>query len=188
MGISAFSKDIATLLLTGIISATNNFKSPRVSPMTLQNASRLMVMNADRELIVNHISRIHTLQTLKLWGAILGDLHEERSLHFVWAVIPREAFIRSQTDDSLLPSIITEIIDTSPAAGVVAIIYEDPNGSGMVNAEIQATSRYDLRALLGQLQGEKESQRAHLTFPARTLIETTTSLTDIIRTALEAIR
>jgi len=124
LGESFFDEQIATYLLTGLISETHSFKSSLVTPHTLSIAGKLMNLGADREKIVKHLYRTRSIATLKLWGEALRHLQTNKGINLVWTTLTREDFIRSGASESDLQGIIAELIDTSPEAKITLILHE----------------------------------------------------------------
>lgn len=74
------NKDMATALLAGMISATNSFQSPQVTPQTLELASQLMINGADRASVIESLYRTKDIDVLKTWGKVLSRLHKSNSI------------------------------------------------------------------------------------------------------------
>lgn len=152
---SFIDEDLATLLLTGMITKTRSFKSTNVTPQTLAIASQLVALGARREEIIHNLYRTRTIQTLKLWGRALARLKADEPLGLVWTLLTRDDFIHSGSSPEDVEDVISELIANSPKASAILILYED---SGAVRALLH-TER-PLNAIdLGrnwQAQGEPE--------------------------------
>lgn len=120
----AIDENIATALLTGMISKTRSFKTPNVTPAALSTAAQLISMGARREEIVNHLYRSRPLNVLKLWGRILARLAGEMENKLVWSAIAKEDFIKTETGEDDLGEVIDELIVNMPEVKVVVLIYE----------------------------------------------------------------
>ncbi|HRY36521.1 MAG TPA: DHH family phosphoesterase [Candidatus Magasanikbacteria bacterium] len=130
-------KDIATSLLTGMIAQTKSFKTPNVTPYTLNLASKLMNLGADRELIVQNLYRTKTLSILKLWGQALTKLQNIHDIGLFWTAITIEDFNKAGAREDDLKDIIGELISNSPEAKAVLLLYENKDNeiSGILNTE-----------------------------------------------------
>ncbi len=130
-------KDIATSLLTGMIAQTKSFKTPNVTPYTLNLASKLMNLGADRELIVQNLYRTKTLSVLKLWGQALTRLQNNRDIGLFWTIITADDFNKTGAHEDELKDIIGELISNSPDAKAVLLLYETKNEGvrGILNTE-----------------------------------------------------
>lgn len=116
-------ENIATCLLTGLISATRSFKSPTVSPQTLHLASELINLGADRKKIVDQLFNTKSVSTLKLWGRVLARLKSNNKYNIVWSIINQNDFLKSGAQEQDLPGVIKEVIVSSPQAEIVIIFY-----------------------------------------------------------------
>jgi len=130
-------EQIATNLLTGIISKTKSFQSPQVTPRTLSIASHLIASGARREEIVKNLYRTKSICTLKLWGRALARLRTDANNKVVWTILNKEDFAKSGACDADLRGVIDELIINTPEAKIVLILYEkgDNNVYGIVSTE-----------------------------------------------------
>lgn len=118
---------IATCLLTGIIAKTRSFRSPNVTPKTLNVAGRLVAGGADRETIIHNLYRTKNLATLKLWGRALARLENDPSLNLAWSVVSQQDFLAAGADEENLWEVVDELIINSPEAEIVVLFYEQKN-------------------------------------------------------------
>ena len=65
---------IATSLLTGIITDTDNFNNSNTSDKTIKISSELIKLGANQKLIINRVYQQIKILDLKLWGKILQRL------------------------------------------------------------------------------------------------------------------
>ena len=124
MGEENISEDIATALLTAIITNTRSFKTQNIKPHTLFLASKLMKLGADRDHIVQNLYRTRSLSTLKLWGQALSHINNDKSIGLVWTSITRDDFARSGAQASELYDIVDELISNSPEADITLLFHE----------------------------------------------------------------
>ncbi|MFH1187961.1 MAG: hypothetical protein V1688_03830 [bacterium] len=118
-------EDISTALLAGIISATKNFKSNKVTPSTLSIASHLITMGARRSEIVQHLYHARSLATLKLWGRILAHLKNDSAHKLVWSLVKKQDFFSTGAVEENLDDVVEELIANSYEVETVVIIYEN---------------------------------------------------------------
>lgn len=134
-------EDIATCLLTGIISKTKNFKTPNISPQVLSFASQLIAMGARRETIVNRLYRSKTLGVLKLWGRVLARLTGTMNNKIVWSVLTKMDFEKTGTSEEDVNDVIDELIVNIPQAKIMMIIYEAKEKDKIVTKILLSTIR-----------------------------------------------
>ncbi len=143
------NEELATLLLAGMISKTQSFKTNKVAPKTLQIASDLINKGAKRKEIINNLYFTKKLSVLKLWGRVLARLEHDKSLKLIWAVVPNSDFVRSGAEEKDIKGVVEEMIINSPEAEMVLLIYEKKNSK--INVEFYTTGKYDSRQLLRDL-------------------------------------
>lgn len=75
--------NIATHLLAGLISASQNFQNPRTRPKTFESASYLIERGADHQKIIQNLYRQKSVAQIKLLGKILEKLefNEKREIY-----------------------------------------------------------------------------------------------------------
>lgn len=165
IGPEQINQEIATSLLTGIISKTRSFKSQNIKPQTLNTASELINLGAERERIVQNLYRTKTIATLKLWGSVLSHLQNDNNLNLAWSVITRDDFIRSNSTPEDLSNIIEELLSNSPQIKLLVLLYEK---NEQIHVILDTNKEYNALELLrpfGQVNGDKQQ--------ARTILENT---------------
>ncbi len=145
------NEEISTALLTGMIVNTRSFKTGNIRPQTLQLASKLMHLGADRDYIVQNLYRTRSLSTLKLWGQALTHLQYDKSLGLVSTIITRDDFIRSGAHSNDLYEIVDEIISNSPEAKLILLLHEqseDTEKTPRIHVILDASRDYNAEELL----------------------------------------
>ncbi|MFB6181905.1 MAG: bifunctional oligoribonuclease/PAP phosphatase NrnA [Candidatus Magasanikbacteria bacterium] len=141
-------EDIATNLLTGLISKTKSFKGQNVSPSTLDTAGKLMNLGADRDYIVENLFRTRSVAELKLWGQALAHLEKNKETGLVWTTITREDFSRSGATKENVPEIIEELIQNSPEAKLILLLFEVPKSEGEIEGILSVDRSYNAKQIL----------------------------------------
>ena len=119
--------EIATCLLTGLIAQTKSFKTPNVTPKTLEIAGALMAAEADRGLIIKNLYRNRSLSTLKLWGRVLARLKSNSGNKLVWSLLTEHDFIEADASSNDLPEVVDELISFVPGVDTVILLYQQNN-------------------------------------------------------------
>ncbi len=114
--------DIATCLLSGIITRTRSFKTANLTPQALTATSELMALGARREEIVNRLYRSRDLNILKLWGRILSGLNSSDNQKIVWANLLLSDFDNLVKEEDLLGA-IEELLLNIPEARLIVLFY-----------------------------------------------------------------
>ena len=160
IGKEYLEEDIATNLLTGLISKTKSFKGQNVSPSTLETAGELINLGADRGYIVENLFRTRSVSELKLWGQALSHLERDKDTGLVWTTITREDFSRSGADKENVPEIIEELIQNSPEAELILLLYEDPKQESKIEGVISVDKVYNAKQILRPYSPEGSKQQA----------------------------
>lgn len=147
LNIDILDEEIATLLLTGIMSETKSFRIPTITPQSLSVASRLITLGARREEIVKNLYRTKSFDTLKLWGRALVRLRNDASCNLVWTVLTREDFIATGASPNKLIDIVDELIFNSRNADIAVLIYESPEEKNKICCLIISEKNFDLLSL-----------------------------------------
>lgn len=160
--------EITTLLLTGLIVKTKSFRAGNTNGRTLQNASKLVNMGADREKIVTQLYRRRTLPTLKLWGKALANLKNDSQNGLVWTTLTKDDFINAGSNPSELGEIIDELIANAPEAKIIVLIYETDKG---VETIVSSQAHIDVKELLRQFNPDGVKERIKIRLEKETLLE-----------------
>jgi phosphoesterase RecJ-like protein len=168
---SHIDANIATALLTGMVSQTQSFKTTNVTPHTLNTASQLMNLGADREKIVKHLFRTKSISSLKIWGEALTHMESDPSIGLVWTTITREDFARAGATEEELKELIDELINNSPEAKLVLLLYENIKGGNTVHCFLHADKQHDAKMLLQAYQPEGNKKTASFAVNNKTLKE-----------------
>jgi len=122
---NSITEDVATALLTGIISHTHSFKGENISPKTLALASTLISLGADRDFIVKNLYRTRSVATLRLWGEALTSLQFDHTIGLVSSILTKNDIARSGANTDDIPEIIEELISNSPQAKLTLLLFEN---------------------------------------------------------------
>lgn len=175
---AALDKDIATALLTGMIANTKSFKTANVTPATLQTASRLMKLGADRDAIVERLYRSKSLATLKLWGIALNRLQYDQALGLMWCALGAEDFVQTQTTPEQLSDIIDEILMNAPEAKMILLLYQDPHALTHYQALMRVFTAVDARLITKQFNPQGSAHAVAFAVPATGLLEAVQTVKD----------
>lgn len=137
-GKQLWDEDIATLLLTGIITDTGSFQNSNTTPRAFDASAKLVAHGAHQQEIIQHIFKTKQLTTLKLWGRILTKMQLDEKFHIVWSVITRKDFEETGSEDSETGGIVDELLSNAPGAEIVLLLKE--RSDGIVSGSIRSTN------------------------------------------------
>ncbi|MCL5407406.1 MAG: DHH family phosphoesterase [Patescibacteria group bacterium] len=134
---SLLNEDVATALLTGIITDTGSFQNVNTTPKSLTVAAQLVAAGGRQQEIIRHIFKTKPLSTLKLWGKILAKVQSEPEFRFVWSKIERNDFTETGAEEAETTGIIDELLKTAPNIDFAMLITERQDG---VHGSLRAVS------------------------------------------------
>lgn len=119
--------DMATNLLLGIISDTNNFTNPATTSSAIGASAKLMNLGANYK-AVNTFMRQKSVTTLKFWGRILSRLQKNNTLGFVSTVIQLNDFQELGVSEEDCVAIVN-FLNSLDDAKAVLVLREKENGT-----------------------------------------------------------
>ncbi|MFU8772725.1 MAG: DHH family phosphoesterase, partial [Anaerolineales bacterium] len=118
-------QEVATALLTGVVTDTLGFRTNNTSPKALRISADLMEKGADLPSLYYQTLIQRPFEAVRYWGAGLSQLkREDRILWTNLSLADREAAGYSGRDDADLVNILTSINDVD----LVVIFVEQSNG------------------------------------------------------------
>jgi len=122
------NEQVATALLTGIITDTGSFQNVNTTPKSLTVAAQLVAAGARQQEIIRHIFKTKPLTTLKLWGRILAQVKYEADDRFVWSKIGKFDFLETGADEGETSGIIDELLKSAPGIDFALLVVERSDG------------------------------------------------------------
>lgn len=175
---------LATALLTGMIARTKSFRTPNVTPKTLNASSQLITLGARRDLINQGLWRNHSISTLKLWGRALSRLEEDRELGLVWTTLSENDFLESGAGGAALDGIVDELIAYAPSAKLVAVVSQEKSE---IRVSLHAQPPRSAAELARPFGGNGTRERATFPFHESTsLLEATQKIVERLKETLKA--
>lgn len=133
-----WDEDIATLLLTGIITDTGSFQNANTTPRAFDASAQLISHGARQQEIIQHIFKTKQLTTLKLWGRILSKMQTDDTFHVVWSVLTRKDFADTGAEENETGGIIDELLSNAPGAEIICLLKEKKDG--LISGSIRTTN------------------------------------------------
>jgi len=173
---------VAEALLTGIVSATESFQKKNTTPRSLDIASKLITLGADREKIVLSLFKTQPFSTLKLWGRVLTNLRLDEGLRLVSARLSLDDFVQSRTRPDILPAILDRIKANYSSGSLFAVVYPDTNDQSL--AILKTASTEHAAKIATRIEGSTLRGDTILFPVSETGSASETSLVETIRQAL----
>lgn len=95
-----FTNKIATALLTGIITDTDNFTNAATSHSAMAAAGELIRHGGNLNLINTHTVRNKSVNLLHLWGEVLNRLNKHPELEMVYTYITQTDLIKHEVSEN----------------------------------------------------------------------------------------
>ena len=118
-------ENIATWILAGLIDATENFRSPKTTPRTFNNAALLINRGGDQQRIIRYFYKTKSLEFLRLWGRILRKLSWDQDKKLAWGIVREKDFQKTNTSPNYLPQIFEEIKTAFPEMTSALLTWPD---------------------------------------------------------------
>ncbi len=153
-------RDIATVLLTGIISKTENFRNHLTRPRTLSLAASLMSKGADHETIIKYLYKTRPLTFLKLFGKTLAEFKPAATHGIGWAYLKADVFSQTDTSPDILPRVVQEMREYFPYLKLIMFFWEtpDPHNIPRVRGLAWSASRDRMRLVRELWGGETKDE------------------------------
>ncbi len=131
-------EEIATALLTGLITDTNSFQNMNTTPKALTVAAQLVASGARQQEIIDKVYKTKTLTTLKLWGKILSNVTENKELGFLWATIAQAEAESVGADASQTSGVVDSLLKSVADVDFVFLLSER---DGKVHGSLRSVDR-----------------------------------------------
>jgi len=169
MGVDIMNEQVATNLLTGIISKTKSFRTTSVTPRSLAISSHLVASGARRDEIIKNLFQTKSIGTLKLWGRVLARLQTDHNQRFIWSLISGQDFRKAEAAEDDLLGVIDELIINTPQAEIVVLIYESKDKQ--IEAIVYTVHQIDGVRLFREFKPEGTKDFTKLIIPASDISE-----------------
>jgi phosphoesterase RecJ-like protein len=144
------NEEIATALLTGIITDTNSFQNTNTTPKSLTVAAQLVAFGGRQQDIIKSIYKTKPLSTLRLWGRALSSLRDEKAHKFVWTQLYKKDYLEVAAAETESSGVIDELLKT--ASGVdFALLLSEKNGD--VHGSLRSTNKSKDVSLIAKIFG-----------------------------------
>lgn len=176
--------DVATLLLTGLITDTRSFQNPNTTPRALEVAAELLERGARQQEIIQNIYKTKPLSMLRIWGRALNRIQVDPSARIVWSTISREDLVEMEARSSETHGILDELISTIPDADVYILFTEVEEGG--LKASLRSSAAVDVSRLAAQTYGGGGHPRAS-GFRVRSFDNFSLQVLECVKTLKEAL-
>ncbi|MEX1112920.1 MAG: DHH family phosphoesterase [Patescibacteria group bacterium] len=151
LGESLMTEDVATLLLTGLITDTGSFQNANTTPKSLTVSAQLVAQGGRQQEIIQHVYKTKPLSTLRLWGRALTRLQYDPETRLVWASLSHQDFQETGGTATEAKGVIDALMSSAPDAEVILLLRE--NADGRVDGSVRTTKGVDATKVVGFWNG-----------------------------------
>ncbi|MFH1284537.1 MAG: DHH family phosphoesterase [Candidatus Peregrinibacteria bacterium] len=152
-------EDIATLLLTGIITDTGSFQNANTTPRSFASSAKLISYGARQQEIIQHVYKTKQLSQLKLWGRVLSKIQTDEKHKIVWSTVSTQDFRDTSSMEQETGDIIDELMTNAPGAEIILLLKEKSTGEISVSMRT-TTPAIDASKLAEEFGGGGHTQAA----------------------------
>jgi phosphoesterase RecJ-like protein len=182
----AWTPDMATAALVGIMTDTGSFQFPSTDARALERAARLREAGADLQAITYNIFRNKRFEAIKLWGFAFSRLERERDGQLVWTELRAGDLARADAREEDVSGLVEQI---ARSAGMrVALLFNEQDGVIKISCRTsQWEPSVDAAALMARFGGGGHVRAAGALATGQ-LAEVRGQVLDAARAALDAAR
>ncbi len=178
--IDLIDEDIATLLLTGIITDTGSFQNANTTPKSFAVSAQLISYGARQQEIIQHVYKTKQLSQLKLWGRVLSKIQTDKEYRIVWSSVSQQDFRDTESTEDETGDIIDELMTNAPGAEVILLLKERKNN--IVSVSIRTTtSAIDGSKIAEHFGGGGHTQAAGFSFSDLSLMNAEHQIIEYVR-------
>jgi len=164
-----FDENIATSLLTGIVTDTNSFQNTNTTPKSLTVAAQLVALGGRQQEIIKNIYKTKSFSTLRLWGRALSNLHDEQEYSFVWSTVFKNDYLETGANEDEASGLIDELLKTASGVEFALLLSEQ---GGDIHGSLRATSpSHDVREIAALFGGGGHTAAAGFQLSGTTIQE-----------------
>ncbi|MBI3495610.1 bifunctional oligoribonuclease/PAP phosphatase NrnA [Candidatus Berkelbacteria bacterium] len=166
-------EDIATCLLTGIITDTGSFQNQNTTPKSLTVAAQMVAAGARQQEIILHIFKMKPLSTLRLWGKILERVRYENAGNFIWSVAYQKDLADTGATAAEINGVLDEVMKATSQADFALLLTE--RGT-QVHGSLRAIAKtFDMGKLASNFGGGGHPSAAAFDVPISASFQETTA-------------
>jgi phosphoesterase RecJ-like protein len=124
----AWTPEMATAALIGIMTDTGSFQFPSTDKRALERAAMLREAGADLQAITYNVFRNKRFEALKLWGFAFSRLVRESGGQLVWTEIHQADFSAAEAKDEDISGLVEQVA-RSNGMRVALLFQEQPGGT-----------------------------------------------------------
>lgn len=158
---ATFTPQIATCLLTGIVTDTGSFRFRNTTPEALSMAAVLLENGADINLVSEKIFQSKPVAAAKLLGIVLNGMSLACDNRLAWSVVTVDDFARTGSTDEDTEGFANELLSIETVQ--IAILIREPKPN-KVRVSLRSRRGYDVAEIARNFNGGGHKNAAGCTF------------------------
>jgi len=152
--------NIATVLLAGVISASQNFQNAKIQPKTFETASFLIEKGADHQKIIQKLYRQKSLPHIKLLGRVLENLEFNAEKDLYYASLTQKEISLADCQPKDIAFVIEELRTNPYRISSLLLFWESRNSLPATRAVLCTPRRDLIEKVLENFEGQSRGDTA----------------------------
>jgi bifunctional oligoribonuclease and PAP phosphatase NrnA len=144
----------ATMLLTGIVGRTGSFQEPVTTANAFEASAKLQGMGAKQSEIIEHLFKMKSFSTLKIWGRILSNYEVDPVHRIGWSSIVKADFELAEAKPQDVENMVDELLRHTKGTEL-AVLFIEEKGKTVIQVR-SAQPNINFRELQASLGGGGE--------------------------------
>lgn len=153
--------DMATCLLTGIVTDTGSFRFPNTTSHSMHVSASLLEAGADLRTIIEQVYMTKTFPSVKLFGRFLADMRTAENGQIVWSTISYDQFEQAGATDEDTEGFVNELLAID---GVQLAMVLREKAPGVIRGSLRSRGEYDVAAAARPFGGGGHAKAAGVSF------------------------
>ncbi len=172
--------DVATCLLTGIVTDTGSFRFSNTTARCLHQAARLVELGASAAQVASECYLNRDEAAVRLLGEALHRVRTDMDGRLAWVALPAELFDRLGAKEEHTEGIVNEVLSVRTVQ-IAAVLR--PGKNGKVKGSLRSKGDLDVAAVAREIGGGGHKNAAGVTYTG-TLEEAETVIMEGLRRCL----
>ena len=172
------TRDIATCLLTGIVTDTGSFRYRNTTAESLHASAELVAAGGEIVRVGEEVYQKRPIASVRLMGRTLNHLKLSDDGRLAWAVVGPEDFAAAGAEEVHTEGLVNELLAINTVQ--IAAVIRQPSHDKKVRASVRSRDPFDVASAVRPFGGGGHRNAAGVTFE--------TSITEAEESLMEALR
>lgn len=142
--------EMATNLLTGIVTDTGSFRYRNTTPEAMHLAARLLEVGGDLNMISEEVYRSRPMAGMRLLGVMLSRMRTSCDDRLAWSVLVHDDFIRCGATEEDTEEFVNELLTISTVQ-IAALLRESKPGK--IRCSLRSRGKLDVASVAREFGG-----------------------------------